>query len=1090
MFGKDSLNNHSFTCRFCGASLSEAKEIKKGVVLCSYCGKVNAVTDINLNDWDFRLNSAIQLRNEYNFDDAERVLTAAITDAKDALEKAKNDKEKELLQGYLADYYYQRALVSYCVSHVNAATFHKQGNQISQEWLDTPTLATLETRPFSDSPDYLSALSYVQNNEEEQKYYKKKALEIDELVDWSSRLLKNVEPYNVFLSYKSGDDRSYLMAQTLYRALKKEGFRVFWAAKEAECIKEGIPFEPQIFQALFTSRVFLLVCSGNKGWFNGDDGRWIYNEWNRYLKRMSASENLLFYSVLDKGFSVSDLPSPLQKIQCFIPEKNDSYLKKIIEEVRVLYGRSSFHLNQVMTNKVQSLNIKQVEVHESSSFASRQSIIHEEADKNAVMRAKENLSLYAQTTRVSRKKVYLKRAFDALIDVPEEKKDEETYFLLFECSFLLYGINDASLDFLQSLLASAYAKRTPAQALQKNSPYFTRLIPILTAFLTEGSNIYGFPRSMSYKEMVSLYRFLSGIPGVNPNNVSLKEYPSSFYAQISNRLFDLFFNECEKEKNPTFTAQLAKESLTLLYPHFARIGAKEIIDTFNKAARYFVLIYEKTKNKEFFFLAQDCLNFILKGKCSFLENDVPFLENEPEALWLSSLLAKGETKPNYLNDIHTLIPIMEKMLQAGYSLVDGERDNVFYQAFEASYNGLMKGKTKKKAITLFEALYQIMPESHDYQSVGLALQEERTLNFCERLIALKEFASAKVFLHALLERGYLQGEVVARISGLLLLANKKINCYEMLIRYRGDLSSDEACAISGDRNHALLLYNQVETLQMQGGKKLRILRKIASISSKNAKKEGKINSFSRVDTLWHYSLDSLKTALSFAQKRTKTHSRKAIREERKRNRDASKRDDAIKNRVAPKKSSSGTSSKKRKRKHPSLKAFFKGILPYYIESLLLSLFLLGYMFIGGDTKIIHIAGPSIFGLLIVVNLIRIWVSGYQKRRLWKSVYQSILLGFLWLFSSFTYYAFNPGELLLGMAPFLPHFMLFVLTFIHVIVFAIVPYQKAYKFSTNVYEVSFSGVLKGVSFLLSFLFFVSFIAFYILFYFPNIYLFLL
>lgn len=137
-----------------------------------------------------------------------------------------------------------------------------------------------------ENPDYLKAVECA--SEEQAEEYKRQAVEIDRLQKEILKLSEAEEEYDVFISFKSTDEKGRItrdaqIARIIYEELTKRGIKTFFSDVTLEN-KLFDAFEPIIFRALFSCKFFILV--GTKNEFI--QSAWVKNEWSRFAERMET----------------------------------------------------------------------------------------------------------------------------------------------------------------------------------------------------------------------------------------------------------------------------------------------------------------------------------------------------------------------------------------------------------------------------------------------------------------------------------------------------------------------------------------------------------------------------------------------------------------------------------------------------------------------------------------------------------------------------------------------------------------------------------------------------------------------------------
>lgn len=149
-------------------------------------------------------------------------------------------------------------------------------------------------------------------NDTEYKYIKKNAYgealelyqkEVEEINNIQKRILEisaKEEPYDIFICYKETDENNErthdsVIAQDIYEALTKEGYKVFFSRITLED-KLGVEYEPYIFSALKSAKVMLAI--GTK--IEHYNAVWVKNEWCRYLEFMKNDRSKTIIPVYSK----------------------------------------------------------------------------------------------------------------------------------------------------------------------------------------------------------------------------------------------------------------------------------------------------------------------------------------------------------------------------------------------------------------------------------------------------------------------------------------------------------------------------------------------------------------------------------------------------------------------------------------------------------------------------------------------------------------------------------------------------------------------------------------------------------------------
>ena len=288
-------NVDSYKCPYC-KSVFSVNELKKDIV------------DTNIVD---KIDKAIELRNNCDFDDAEEIL-------------------EDLLVGNPtnAEIYFQLLLCDFGVSYV------AEDNSIREK----PVISRLQKESVFDKENYQRLKEILVDNPSKTKTYNDRLQDIDNIRKKSLEIMNKVEPFDVFISYKRMDGDLYTKdsetARKLYTKFTSWGYKVFFAQETIYKEFGGKVFEPIIYSALMSSKVFVLVCSSpdKKEYLLSP---WVKNEWQRYKKRIETEQddNLLLLPVFDNGYSPDKLPAALRKIEGIkLDDEFDRLVYKMFEQ--------------------------------------------------------------------------------------------------------------------------------------------------------------------------------------------------------------------------------------------------------------------------------------------------------------------------------------------------------------------------------------------------------------------------------------------------------------------------------------------------------------------------------------------------------------------------------------------------------------------------------------------------------------------------------------------------------------------------------------------------------------------------------------
>lgn len=272
-----------FQCKMCGGNL----DIVEGSTICecSYCGTKQTIPTIDDDKKISLFTRANHLRLNCDFDKAESVYENIA---------AEFPQEPEA--------YWGLCLCKYGIEYVDDPV---TGRKI-------PTCHRTSTGSIFDDENFEQANEYAAP--ESRDIYYAEAKEIDRIQKSILDIVKNEEPYDVFICYKETDadggrTKDSVMAQDIYNALVREGYKVFFARITLED-KLGQQYEPYIFAALTSAKVMLAVGT-HREHFNAV---WVKNEWSRFLDMMNTDHTKMLipcYADID----AYDMPREFKNLQ-------------------------------------------------------------------------------------------------------------------------------------------------------------------------------------------------------------------------------------------------------------------------------------------------------------------------------------------------------------------------------------------------------------------------------------------------------------------------------------------------------------------------------------------------------------------------------------------------------------------------------------------------------------------------------------------------------------------------------------------------------------------------------------------------------
>ena len=265
-------------CSSCGSS--EIENINNNIGKCQHCGSTMLLPKQNTEIVSM-LNNAYVYRANFNYD-------LAIKSYQFVLEK--DGGELSAYEGIL--------LSEYGIEYVKDSFTGKL----------VPTCHRAHFTSIYDNEYYKTLITLA--NEEQKAVIEEKVKEIDKLQKAIERQLKNEQEYDIFISYKATDvngdkTEDSVIAREIYDELTSKNYKVFFAEKSLED-RAGSEYEPIIFKALHTSKLFILVGTSKEN----VESNWVRNEWSRFVDRIKNEDGLLKTSFIPvfKDMNPYDMP--------------------------------------------------------------------------------------------------------------------------------------------------------------------------------------------------------------------------------------------------------------------------------------------------------------------------------------------------------------------------------------------------------------------------------------------------------------------------------------------------------------------------------------------------------------------------------------------------------------------------------------------------------------------------------------------------------------------------------------------------------------------------------------------------------------
>ena len=272
-------------CKLCHAPL----DIIEGasIVKCKYCDSVQTVPCLNNSKKVALFDKANQLRSECEFDKAHSMFESIVVEF---------PKEAEAYWGLV--------LCKYGIEYVDDPKEKKK----------VPTCHRSSYASVLDDVNYKKALEYATS--EAREVYVNEANVLENIRKGIIARSSKQDAYDIFICFKDKSltnseerTRDSVLAQDVYKALTKEGYKVFFSRITLEG-KLGVDYEPIIFSALHSSKVMLAVGTCAEHY----NAVWVKNEWSRYLKLIEAGEDKTLIPCFE-NISPYDMPKEFAHLQ-------------------------------------------------------------------------------------------------------------------------------------------------------------------------------------------------------------------------------------------------------------------------------------------------------------------------------------------------------------------------------------------------------------------------------------------------------------------------------------------------------------------------------------------------------------------------------------------------------------------------------------------------------------------------------------------------------------------------------------------------------------------------------------------------------
>ena len=295
-------------CKMCGGTIDFNPGESVGI--CEFCGTKQTLPKTNDEVIANLFNRANNLRLKCEFDKAEQIYERIVQ---------QDDSEAEAHWGII--------LCKYGIEYVeDPKTFER-----------VPTCHRTRFESIRTDADYEAAIDYADTLQ--QSIYEKEAREIDKLQKDILAIVKNEEPFDVFICYKETDDSGKrtvdsTLANDIYHQLTQNGLKVFYAAITLED-KLGQEYEPYIFAALNSAKV-MLVIGTKPEYFTAV---WVKNEWSRFMNLMKTDRSKILIPCY-RDMDAYDLPEEFAHLQAQDMSRI-GFIQDIIRGVEKVVGKEA-----------------------------------------------------------------------------------------------------------------------------------------------------------------------------------------------------------------------------------------------------------------------------------------------------------------------------------------------------------------------------------------------------------------------------------------------------------------------------------------------------------------------------------------------------------------------------------------------------------------------------------------------------------------------------------------------------------------------------------------------------------------------------
>ena len=351
------MANEKIVCAKCGSDFNENTWIKSkdfDGYYCPFCDtlKMTASFNTNMEDYEFesRLEKVVRHLQKLEYRQAESIL---------------EDYHDDPKYGNDARVYFYTALAKYKICFIQSEDNHF-----------VPTLNDLPDNSIRENYYAKKALELASKNidshtqKSEEEYFQEVFDTIDTFSNTIKELSKDEEAkYDVFISVKVSKKKEDQregestftndkdIADKVYSRLRKRfdeaGFKknkIFYSekAKEEGKLNKGSSYEPVIYAALHSAKIFILIGTD----VDNINAPWVKNEWTRYLYlTISNPSQKSFF--LYTNLANEELPSSLKKVNSYAAgtytgsnfDIGANFIDSIIEQMKTFERATKFKDN-------------------------------------------------------------------------------------------------------------------------------------------------------------------------------------------------------------------------------------------------------------------------------------------------------------------------------------------------------------------------------------------------------------------------------------------------------------------------------------------------------------------------------------------------------------------------------------------------------------------------------------------------------------------------------------------------------------------------------------------------------------------------